>query len=85
MVPIAAKTGAIRLGVMSRPSKANLEYALLKAAEFFRDEVQCGVMLPHQRDRMTKMRDLCWNVLGDPSLKDAHDIELRATINQPNP
>jgi hypothetical protein len=56
--------------------KAHLEFALLKAAEFFRDELRFGPMLPHQVKRIERLHKLTWHVLGHQlSAKDAAKIE----------
>ena len=52
------------------------EYALLVIAEWLRDEVRFSpVSNAHHLTKFGELRDLAFNALGDPSVKDAYDIK----------
>lgn len=68
---------------MKTPKKSHLHYAALKAAEFFRDELRFGSLLPNQRRKIESLNKLCWHVLGEISLKDA--VTIDGKFEQANP
>lgn len=62
----------------TRERRTRQEYALLTIAEWLRDEVRFGpVASARYQGKFEELRDLAFDALGDPSLKDADDIKRR--------
>jgi hypothetical protein len=54
------------------------EFALLQCGEYFRDYLlECGGIGEARMERLEKLRDLCFDTLGDPTEADAADIRRR--------
>lgn len=70
----------------TKPSKyAQLQYAVLACGEFFRDELDfmhIGDTSPYLAKKMSELRTLCFDVLGDPSIADAARIKRKVTVDE---
>lgn len=61
----------------TRERRTKQEHALLQCGEFFRDETLIfgdEHLPPRLAGKFAELRKLCFNALGNPSLKDADEI-----------